>query len=195
MPYDRIELASASPRRSLLLRQIGVAHVVRPVDVNESRLSGESPRAFVLRLARAKAAAGAAAGGGLPVLAADTTVAMGDEIFGKPRDEADALRMLAALSGCQHDVLTAVALGSNGRLETATCETRVAFRALSVAECRDYWATGEPVDKAGAYAIQGYGAVFVARLEGSYSNVMGLPLYETAALLEAAGVRRWQARA
>lgn len=195
MPYDRIELASASPRRSFLLRQIGVAHDVRPVDLDEAQLPGESPRAYVLRLARAKAAAGVAAGGGLPVLAADTTVAMGDEIFGKPRDVADAIRMLVALSGRQHDVLTAVALCSNGRLETASCETRVTFRTLSVAECRDYWATGEPAGKAGAYAIQGYGAVFIARLEGSYSNVMGLPLYETAVLLDAADVRRWQARA
>lgn len=192
MPYDRIQLASASPRRSLLLRQIGVAHRVRPVDLDESRMPGELPRAYVLRLARAKAAAGAA-GSGLPVLAADTTVAMGDEIFGKPRDEADAIRMLAALSGARHEVLTSVALSIDGRLEVATCETRVTFRTLSVAECRDYWATGEPADKAGAYAIQGYGAVFIAHLEGSCSNVMGLPLFETAALLDAAGVRRWQA--
>ena len=176
-----------------MLRQIGVAHEIRPVDLDESRIACESPRDYVLRLAREKVAAGAAAGGALPVLAADTTVAIGDEIFGKPRDEADGIRMLAALSGRRHDVLTAVALSSNGRVETAISETRVTFRALSVAECRDYWASGEPVDKAGAYAIQGLGAVFIARLEGSYSGVMGLPLFETAALLDSAGVRRWQA--
>ena len=195
MPYDRIQLASASPRRSLLLRQIGVVHDVRPVDLDETRRSGESPRDYVLRLAREKAMAGAAMGDDLPVLAADTTVAIGEEIFGKPRDENDGVRMLAALSGRSHDVLTAVALASDGRLETAICETRVTFRALSTAECRQYWASGEPMDKAGAYAIQGFGAIFIARLEGSYSGVMGLPLCETAALLDSAGVRRWQASA
>jgi septum formation protein len=195
MPYDRIRLASVSPRRSQLLRQIGVAHEVRPVDLDESRRAGESPRDYVLRLAREKASAGAAMGGDLPVLAADTTVAIGEEIFGKPRDENDGVRMLAALSGRSHGVLTAVALANEGRIETAISETRVTFRALSEAECRNYWASGEPVDKAGAYAIQGFGAVFITRLEGSYSGVMGLPLCETAALLDSAGVRRWQARA
>lgn len=193
MPYDRIRLASASPRRSQLLRQIGVTHDIRPVDLNESRRAGEAPRDYVLRLAHEKAAAGAAVGNGLPVLAADTTVAIGDEIFGKPRDESDGIRMLAALSGRSHGVLTAVALVSEGRFETVINETRVTFRAISGAECRNYWASGEPVDKAGAYAIQGFGAVFIARLEGSYSGVMGLPLCETAALLDSAGVRRWQA--
>lgn len=192
MPYDRIQLASASLRRSVLLRQIGVAHDVRPVDLDESRRKDESPRGYVLRLAREKAAAGAVAGGAMPVLAADTTVAIGDEIFGKPQDEADGIRMLAALSGKSHEVLTAVALSSGGRIETAISATRVTFRALTVAECRDYWASGEPAGKAGAYAIQGFGAVFIARLEGSYTGVMGLPLFETAALLDAAGVRRWQ---
>jgi septum formation protein len=195
MPYDRIQLASASPRRSQLLRQIGVTHSVRPVDLDESRRPSESPRDYVLRLAREKAAAAVAIAGGLPVLAADTTVAIGDRIFGKPQDEDEAVRMLSQLSGRSHAVLTAVALASNGRLEAVVSETRVTFRNLSVAECRDYWASGEPRDKAGAYAIQGFGAVFVARLEGSYSGVMGLPLFETAALLDSAGVLRWQAGA
>lgn len=195
MPYDRIHLASASPRRSQLLRQIGVAHDVRPLDLDESRLPGESPRDYVLRLARRKAAAGAAKPGGLPILGADTTVAIGDAIFLKPLDQEDAVRMLAALSGRTHDVLTAVALASDGRVETAISETRVTFRAISPAECRRYWASGEPVDRAGAYAIQGFAAVFIARLEGSYTGVMGLPLFETAALLDAAGVRRWQSHA
>ncbi len=149
----------------------------------------------MLRLAREKAAHAVALGGDLPVLAADTTVAIGDKIFGKPRDQDEAVRMLSELSGRSHAVLTAVALASDGRLEAVVSETRVTFRNLSVAECRDYWASGEPRDKAGAYAIQGYGAVFVARLEGSYSGVMGLPLFETAALLDSAGVRRWQAGA
>jgi len=195
MPYDRIQLASASPRRSQLLRQIGVTHSVRPVDLDESRRPSESPWDYVLRLAREKAAHAVALGGDLPVLAADTTVAIGDKIFGKPRDQDEAVRMLSELSGRSHAVLTAVALASDGRLEAVVSETRVTFRNLSVAECRDYWASGEPRDKAGAYAIQGYGAVFVARLEGSYSGVMGLPLFETAALLDSAGVRRWQAGA
>ncbi|MGB5131408.1 MAG: nucleoside triphosphate pyrophosphatase [Steroidobacteraceae bacterium] len=195
MPYDRIQLASASPRRSQLLRQIGVAHDVRPLDLDESRLPGESPRDYVLRLARRKAAAAAAKPGGLPVLGADTTVAIGDAIFLKPLDQEDAVRMLAALSGRTHDVLTAVALASDGRVETAISETRVTFRAISPAECRRYWASGEPVDRAGAYAIQGFAAVFIARLEGSYTGVMGLPLFETAALLDAAGVRRWRSHA
>ncbi|MFZ2508963.1 MAG: Maf family protein [Steroidobacteraceae bacterium] len=192
MPYDRIQLASASPRRSLLLRQIGVAHDVSPVELDESRRRGESPRDYVLRLARAKAATVTTTGNGMPVLAADTTVAIGQDVFGKPQDRDDAIRMLAALAGRSHDVLTAVALASDGRLDTVISETRVTFRAISAAECRDYWASGEPQDKAGAYAIQGFGAVFIARLEGSYSGVMGLPLCETAALLDAAGVSRWQ---
>jgi septum formation protein len=195
MPYDRIQLASASPRRSQLLRQIGVAHDVRPADLDESRMAGEPPRDYVLRLARAKALAGVATGGAVPVLGADTTVAIGDEIFAKPTDEEDAVRMLAALSGRTHDVLTAVALASDGRVRTAISDTRVTFRAISEGECRDYWATGEPVDRAGAYAIQGLAAVFIARLDGSYTGVMGLPLFETAALLDAAGVRRWRSPA
>lgn len=192
MPYDRIQLASASLRRSVLLRQIGVDHEVRPVDLDESRQAGESPHDYVLRLARAKAEAGAAAGGPLPVLAADTTVALGDDIFGKPRDDADGVRMLAALSGRRHEVLSAVALACDGRLATAISRTCVTFRVLSVAECREYWVSGEPAGKAGAYAIQGLGAVFIAHLDGSFSGVMGLPLFETAALLDAAGVRRWR---
>ena len=195
MPYDRIQLASASPRRSQLLRQIGVAHDVRPVDLDESRLARESPRDYVLRLAREKALAGVPTGGAMPVLGADTTVAIGDEIFVKPLDAGDAVRMLTALSGRTHDVLTAVALASDGRVGTAISETRVTFRTISEAECRDYWASGEPVDRAGAYAIQGFAAVFVARLEGSFTGVMGLPLFETAGLLDAAGVRRWRSPA
>jgi nucleoside triphosphate pyrophosphatase len=190
MPYDRIHLASASPRRSQLLRQIGVAHDIRPVDLDESRRPGESPRVYVMRLAREKAAAAVASGATMPVLAADTTVAIAEEIFGKPRDEEDGMRMLAALSGRRHEVLTAVALAWDGRMATAINETHVTFRVISEAESRSYWASGEPMDKAGAYAIQGIGAVFIAKMEGSYSGVMGLPLCETAALLEAAGIRR-----
>jgi septum formation protein len=118
-------------------------------------------------------------------------VAIGSEIFGKPQDEADAVRILAALSARSHEVLTAVALGCAGRMSTALSVSTVQFRTLNTEECRRYWATGEPAGKAGSYAIQGCGAVFIERLEGSYSGVMGLPLFETAALLDAAGVRRW----
>lgn len=191
MSYDSIRLASASPRRSLLLRQIGVVHEVDAVDLDESRLPGEAPADYVLRLARAKAEAAVRAGCRLPVLAADTAVAIGSEIFGKPQDEADAVRILAALSARSHEVLTAVALGCAGRMSTALSVSTVQFRTLNTEECRRYWATGEPAGKAGSYAIQGCGAVFIERLEGSYSGVMGLPLFETAALLDAAGVRRW----
>ncbi|MBM5812541.1 MAG: septum formation inhibitor Maf [Gammaproteobacteria bacterium] len=189
MSYDSIRLASASPRRSLLLRQIGVAHAVAAVDVDETRLPPETPAEHVLRLARAKARAGACAD--LPVLAADTAVALGGELFGKPVDEADAVRILGALAGRCHEVFTAVAVECPGRVSTALSVSRVWFRPITADECRRYWATGEPAGKAGGYAIQGFAAVFVERLEGSYSGVMGLPLYETAALLDGAGVRRW----
>jgi septum formation protein len=196
LPRVPLTLASASPRRSQLLDQIGVPHVVRPADVDESPLPGESPRDYALRVAVDKAEKGwRMAGGVTPVLAADTAVALDDELFVKPVDRADCVRILGALSGRTHEVLTTVALRHAGGLATALQVSRVTFRALSVAECERYWATGEPVDKAGAYAIQGLGAVFVARLEGSYSGVMGLPLAETAALLAGAGIGTWQAGA
>ena len=127
-----------------------------------------------------------------PVLAADTTVVLDGAILGKPEDEAGCVAMLTALAGRRHEVLTAVALWHDGRLAEALAVSRVTFRGIDAAECRRYWATGEPAGKAGSYAIQGLGAVFVRDLEGSFSNVMGLPLFETAALLDAAGVARWQ---
>jgi septum formation protein len=129
------------------------------------------------------------------VLGADTTVVLEGRIYGKPADEADCVDMLMALSGRSHEVLSAIALFDGVTLRENLSASRVTFRALDPAECRRYWASGEPAGKAGAYAIQGFGAVFVARLEGSFSGVMGLPLFETAALLDAAGVRRWQAGA
>jgi septum formation protein len=138
-----------------------------------------------------QAAAGAAVP--LPVLGADTLVLLDDTPLGKPRDRADALDMLARLSGRTHQVLSAVALLSAGGVAARLCASEVRFRVLDAAECAAYWETGEPRDKAGAYAIQGLGAVFVAALNGSYSGVMGLPLFETAELLAAAGVRRWGA--
>ncbi len=195
MGYDTILLASASERRSRLLAQIGVRHQVRAVEIDESPQAGELPGDYVTRLAAGKARAVVDAEGGrpgCPVLAADTTVVLDGSIFGKPAGETDCVAMLTALAGRRHEVLTAVALWHDGQLRQATGASRVTFRAIDPAECRRYWATGEPAGKAGAYAIQGFGAVFVERLEGSFSGVMGRPLFETAAVLDAAGVSRWQ---
>jgi septum formation protein len=189
--HDCITLASASPRRSQLLGQIGVRHLVRATDIDESERAGESPEAYVARLAADKAGVAWAADPRHPVLAADTAVALGTELFGKPDDLNDGVRMLSALAGRTHRVLTAVAVRSAVGQGTALSVSEVSFRALSEAECRRYWATGEPRGKAGGYAIQGLAATFITRLAGSYSGVMGLPLAETAALLGAAGVRLW----
>jgi septum formation protein len=197
MGHDTILLASASERRSRLLAQIGVRHRIQPTEIDETPQARESPAAYVARLAMAKARAAVAAGAGqpdCPVLAADTTVVLDGRILGKPADEAECVDMLSALAGRRHDVLTAVALWHDGRVRESLGTSQVTFRAIDAAECRRYWATGEPAGKAGAYAIQGLGAVFVRGLEGSFSNVMGLPLFETAALLDAAGVQRWQFR-
>lgn len=188
MTAPLIRLASVSPRRRELLLQIGVPHAVTGAHIDESALPGEVPRDYVCRLARAKALAVWEQDKSLPVLAADTTVVLDDVIFGKPVDEADALRMLGRLSGRTHEVLTAVALASADGVGLRLNASRVTFRTLSPKECAGYWATGEPRDKAGAYAIQGRAAVFVELLAGSYSGVMGLPLYETGQLLNAAGI-------
>nr|WP_207037322.1 Maf family protein [Salinicola sp. DM10] len=183
-----LRLASASPRRRELLASIGIAVEVAPADIDESRGSDETPETFVSRLAREKALAGHA-GSALPTLGADTVVVCDDEVFGKPRDLAHARTMWRALSGREHRVLSAVALmGPRGLLECRVV-TRVWLRTLSEAEMAAYWATGEPADKAGGYAVQGRAAIFVERLEGSYSAVVGLPLHETAELLEAQGIR------
>ncbi|HEU4531436.1 MAG TPA: Maf family protein [Steroidobacteraceae bacterium] len=184
-------LASASPRRRELLDQIGVEHRVAPVDLDESRGAGEAPPEYVVRLAREKAEAGwqrLADREREVVLAADTAVVLGDDILGKPRDRADGLAMLLQLSGRTHQVLTAVALRDAGGMASQLSESLVTFRPISRDEAEQYWATGEPRDKAGAYAIQGRAAVFIERIEGSYSGVMGLPLFETARLLGAAGL-------
>jgi septum formation protein len=180
----RLVLASQSPRRRELLAQLGVALEVRPAHADESQAPGEAPRAYVLRVARDKARAVA----GDVVLAADTAVVLGDEVLGKPADAADARRMLVALSGTVHEVLTAVVVRRAPALEVdAVVATRVRFASLSPAEVDWYVGTGEPLDKAGAYAIQGAGGAFVLSVEGSVSNVVGLPLAETAALLRRAG--------
>ena len=189
-PPPVLILASASPRRRELLAQIAVPHAVAPAQVNEAVLPAEPAADYVRRVARAKALA-LWRGQGLPVLGADTTVVLDGQIFGKPRDREHALTMLAALAGRTHEVLTAVVLaGPAGTFERLS-ESRVRMRPTAAAERAAYWETGEPRDKAGAYAIQGLGAVFIESLEGSYSGVMGLPLYETAQLLAAAGVPPW----
>ena len=197
MSYAPIVLASRSPRRSQLLRQIGVPHEVLAVDFDEARLKGECARDYVQRLAGDKAIHAlrlVADPAARPLLTPDTVVTLDDEIFGKPENEADCERILGALSGRTHEVMTAVALNHAGSLRLGLSISRVAFRPIGVDERRAYWRTGEPADKAGSYAIQGLGAVFVERLEGSYSGVMGLPLFETTRLLDAAGVRPWQER-
>jgi septum formation protein len=185
-----IYLASRSPRRRELLAQIGVGHELVAADVDETPGAQERPRDYVLRLACAKAQAGWLRVAGhrrAPLLAADTAVALGERIFGKPADREDAERMLAALSGKRHQVLTAVAVRLDERLETAVSASDVEFRALSADEIRAYVASGEADDKAGAYGIQGLAATFIVELRGSYSGVMGLPLYETSQLLERFG--------
>ena len=198
MTYGSIILASASARRSQLLSQIGVRHEPFPVELDEKPHHAEIPTDYVLRIAREKAQAAAVALGARatrPLLAADTAVVLGDRIFGKPVDAAHGVAMLMALGGRRHEVLTAVVLRTNGSESEVLQRSFVTFRTLDAEECRRYWATGEAAGKAGAYAIQGQGAVFIERLEGSFSGVMGLPLFETAALLDAAGVLRWQAEA
>lgn len=184
--FPPVLLASASPRRRELLTQIGVHHEVVRVDVPEVALPGEAPEVFALRLAVAKARAGraAAASDPRPVLGADTVVVAQGEILGKPRDRADFLRMMALLSGHTHQVMTAVArVDADGSEASRLSVSHVTFRLLDDEEIEAYWASGEPSDKAGGYGIQGLAAIFIARVEGSYSGVMGLPLYETADLL------------
>jgi septum formation protein len=183
-------LASASPRRQALLSQIGVGFTVLHAEVNEAQLPGEAADDYVRRLALKKARTGRtllAGGVGGPVLGADTAVVASGRILGKPHDRGDAIDMLQALSGRRHLVLSAVALASD-REAVRVSTTAVTFRTLTPAQCAAYWETGEPLDKAGGYAIQGRAAVFVSRLEGSYSGVMGLPVYETAELLQEFGI-------
>lgn len=186
-------LASASPRRRELLTQIGVPFSLLSVSIDETPGMAEAPDAYVQRLAREKALAGLAQvdQDSACVLGADTTVVLDQQILGKPADKADALAMLQALSGREHQVMTAIALANGAGCEVRLVCSRVRFRPIGVDEAERYWASGEPQDKAGGYAIQGWGAVFVSSLEGSYSAVVGLPLCETAQLLEAYGLRYW----
>jgi septum formation protein len=192
---DSITLASASPRRRALLAQIGVRHTVHAAHIDETRAAGETPAAYVTRLATAKAETVFRSRPRAVVLAADTAVTLDGELFGKPADQTEGLRMLGALAGRTHEVLTAVAVRHPGGVDSRLSVSAVSLRALSPDERRRYWDTGEPVGKAGGYAIQGLAATFIERLAGSYSGVMGLPLAETAALLAAAGVRLWNTEA
>ena len=185
-------LASGSPRRCELLEQIGVPTARLLCSVDEQVRPGEAPVDYVERVTRDKIRAAIQAAPGRVVLAADTAVVLGDRILGKPVDRADALQMLSALSAAEHVVMTAVAVGCDQRIELVRVDTRVRFRALQADEIAAYWDTGEPADKAGSYGIQGLGAIFVERIEGSYSAVVGLPLQETATLLKSFGIPCWQ---
>jgi septum formation protein len=182
----RLVLASSSPRRRELLSSLGISFEVKGADIDESVRPEESPPAYVERLAREKAAAVAARFPGALVLAADTSVVLDEQILGKPTDVADAERMLAALSGRGHSVLTGVAVA--GPLERSrVIGTEVRFRQLAAREIAWYARTGEPMDKAGAYAIQGIAGAFISEIRGSPTNVVGLPLWETVELLQQAG--------
>ena len=201
MAVDWIYLASASPRRRELLQQIGVRFTVMSAAVDEAVLPDEQPLDYVCRLAQAKAEAVLSRvemEGQLirPVLGADTTVVLGSRILGKPANEDEAVAMLMSLSGQTHKVMTAVALANDNseypETQLAYSVTEVRFRNIDAVEARRYWRTGEPADKAGAYGIQGLGAIFVESLSGSYSGVVGLPLYETANLLSQAEVSLWR---
>lgn len=179
-------LASASPRRRELLLQLGYRFVVMPVDVDESPGCAESPGDYVQRLAGAKALAAKerwTGRGALGFLGADTAVAIGDRILGKPRDRAHGMAMLSRLSGRVHTVWSAVAFCADAGIDLELQKSRVTFRKIEEHERAVYWASGEPDEKAGGYGIQGLAAAFVSHLEGSYSGVMGLPLFETAQLL------------
>jgi septum formation protein len=187
-----LRLASASPRRRQLLDLIGVPHLVTPADIDETPRVWEPADEYVQRLAREKAEAVWAQHQDLPVLAADTTVVVDQEILGKPESEADAAAMLGKLSGREHLVHTGFALRTGPSVNVGISTTRVSFTALTPEQIHAYWASGEPQGKAGAYAIQGLGAVFVSNIAGSYTGVMGLPLFETAHMLRHAGIPVWR---
>ena len=186
-----IYLASNSPRRAELLRQIGVEFKVLSVDVDESQQELETPVEYVSRVAKSKAEAGGNIldNSSSPILAADTIIVVGDQIIGKPDSQQHCQCILSRLSGRTHQVLTCLALRYQGKNTLTLSTNQVQFRDLEDAEISDYCASEEPMDKAGAYAIQGKAAIFVERIEGSYSSVMGLPLFETAKILQLAGIK------
>lgn len=185
----QLYLASRSPRRAEFLARLGLRHALLCADIAETPAPGQSPADYALAIALAKAQAAAAiAPMPLPVLAADTDVSIDGEILGKPRDRDDAIAMLLRLSARTHEVCSAVALLHGARCETALTTTRVRFGRISAAAAAAYCDTGEPFDKAGAYAIQGFAARWVIAIDGSYTGVVGLPLYETAELLARFGL-------
>ena len=189
-----IYLASQSPRRRALLEQLGVRFAVCIADVDESLIVGESPQDYVQRLALAKANViwqSLSEQERRPVLGADTTVCLSGEILGKPANKNEAIDMLQRLSGQQHEVISGIAILGE-KCSVCVNVSQVSFRVLSPAEIEAYWETGEPRDKAGSYAIQGYAAAFISALQGSYTGVMGLPLYETANLLSEHNIPIWQ---
>lgn len=193
-PQKMIYLASRSPRRAELLRQIGIEYIVLPSDIDETPLLDELSDAYVLRLAAEKAKACyenlmVQAMSTLPVLAADTTVSIDGKILGKPQDDDDAFQMLSSMSGRWHEVHTGIAVATRDGVKVAISTTKVEMAKLSDAMILAYIATGEPRDKAGAYGIQGLAGALIKRIEGSYSGVMGLPIYETVELLNQAGIR------
>lgn len=194
-----ILLASGSPRRAELLRLIGAEFIACAVDLDETPKPDERPADYVERLAKEKALAGwqrfAQQGDYEVALGADTSVVLGGEILGKPTDRDDHLRMMSALSGQQHEVISAVALTNGVEIQSALVLSQVRIRRLTPEEIEAYWATGEPRDKAGGYAIQGLGSVFVESMNGSYSSVVGLPLKETADLLSHFKVDYWLSEA
>lgn len=186
---QQIILASASPRRSELLRQIGIAHIVRSVDIDETPLANESPLAYVERVAAEKSlACQQQFAENLPVLSADTSVICDNEIIGKPRDLEHAVTILSKLSGRTHQVYSAISLRGREHWQAISI-SEVSFRQLTHDEIIDYWHTGEPCDKAGAYAVQGLASTFINAISGSFSGIMGLPLFETAQLLARQGIR------
>lgn len=184
-----IHLASSSPRRREILAAMGIRFTAAGVDIDETRYAGEPVTDMVVRLAVAKVgAARATVDRSLPVLGADTAVALDDHVLGKPESEAEAVEMLASLSGRAHKVLTGVALDYAGEIMSVTSVTEVRFREIHYDEASSYWQSGEPRDKAGGYAVQGIGGIFVETISGSYSGVVGLPVFETAELLSKAGL-------
>ena len=185
----RVVLASASPRRRQLLNLIGITHEVRPSNIDETMRPREAPRRHAERLAREKATAIASRDPDLVTIGADTVVVINRKVLGKPRDEAEAMHMLSQLNGRLHTVITAVAVARGRKLRSSIEEVSVKFRRLREDEIQAYVATGEPMDKAGAYGIQGYGATIVERIEGDYFAVMGLPLVRLTTLMRDLGIR------
>jgi len=189
MSAVRVILASQSPRRRELLNLVGIAHEVQPADIDESYLAGERPREHAERLARGKTAVIARREPDALVIGSDTIVVVDGDVLGKPVDELDAVRMLERLAGRSHVVVTAVAVAWRGETQSAVEEVGVTFHPMNRPEIDAYIATGEPMDKAGAYGIQGYGATIVSRVDGDYFAVMGLPLQRLTRVLASIGIR------